>query len=148
MLDSVDKEIINTFQGGFPVTKRPFKEAAEKLGISEDDIIDRIRRLDEEGYLSRFGAIIDANEIGGIATLVAMKVPDDRFDEVAEVVNGKIEVSHNYRRDHAFSMWFVVSVEDEDRVDEVLSEIEDETGLETYNMPKTREFKLEAKFEA
>lgn len=148
MLDQVDKDIINAFQGGFPVAKRPFREAAEEIGIGEEEIIERIRRLDEEGYLSRFGAIIDANEIGGTATLVAMKVPEDRFEEVAEIVNGKIEVSHNYKRDHEFSMWFVVSVEDEDRVEGVLDEIEEETGLRTYNMPKTREFKLEAKFEA
>ena len=92
-------------------------------------------------------AVVNAEEIGGTATLVAMHAPEDRFDEVAETVNAHREVAHNYEREHPhLNMWFVVSVADEAEVERVLADIEAETGQETYNMPKLREFHVGAKF--
>jgi len=134
------------------VTDRPFDPAAAALrdrgvDVTATALRERIAGLDDDGTLSRFGALVNAEEIGGTATLVAMHAPDDRFDEVAEAVNAHREVAHNYERAHPhLNMWFVVSVADEDRVAEVLGEIEAETGQETYNMPKRREFRVEAKF--
>jgi len=151
-LARLDRAIINAFQGGFPVTDRPFDPAAAALrdrgvDVTATALRERIAGLDDDGTLSRFGALVNAEEIGGTATLVAMHAPDDRFDEVAEAVNAHREVAHNYERAHPhLNMWFVVSVADEDRVAEVLGEIEAETGQETYNMPKRREFRVEAKF--
>ena len=151
-LARLDRAILNAFQGGFPVVERPFEPAAAALGdrgvdVTAADLRERVARLDDEGTLSRFGALVNAEEIGGTATLVAMHAPEDRFDEVAEAVNAHREVAHNYERAHPhLNMWFVVSVADEDRVQEVLDEIEAETGQATYNMPKQREFRVEAKF--
>ena len=151
-LARLDRAIINAFQGGFPVVDRPFEPAAAALrdrgvDVTATALRERIAGLDDDGTLSRFGALVNAEEIGGTATLVAMHAPDDRFDEVAEAVNAHREVAHNYERAHPhLNMWFVVSVADEDRVAEVLDEIEAETGQETYNMPKQREFRVEAKF--
>jgi len=151
-LGPVDRAIANAYQGGFPVTERPFGPAAEALrergiDVSEAELVERIERMDEDGTLSRFGALIDAEAIGGMATLVAMHAPEDRFDEVAEQVNDFREVAHNYRREHPhLNMWFVLSVADEGRIPEVLGEIEDATGQETYNLPKQQEFRVEAKF--
>jgi DNA-binding Lrp family transcriptional regulator len=151
-LDSVDRAVVNAFQGGFPVVAEPFDPAAAALrdrgvDVSGEELLERVRRLDEAGTLTRFGALIDAGEIGGTATLVAMCAPEERFDEVAEQVNAHREVAHNYRREHPhLNMWFVVSVSDPDAVDRVLADIEAETGQETYNLPKQREFRVEAKF--
>jgi len=151
-LDATDRAILNAFQGGFPVVAEPYEPAAAALGehgvdVSAADLHERIVRLDDDGVLSRFGALIDAEAIGGTATLVAMHAPEERFDEVVEQVNAHPEVAHNYEREHPhLNVWFVVSVADEERVDEVLSRIEDETGQETYNMPKQREFHVGAKF--
>jgi DNA-binding Lrp family transcriptional regulator len=151
-LARLDRAIINAFQGGFPVVKRPFEPAAAALrdrgvDVTATALRERIASLDDDGTLSRFGALVNAEAIGGTATLVAMHAPDDRFDEVAEAVNAHREVAHNYEREHPhLNMWFVVSVADEERVEEVLDEIEAETGQETYNMPKQREFRVEAKF--
>jgi len=151
-LGPVDRAIANAYQGGFPVTERPFGPAAEALrdrgiDVSEAELVERIERMDEDGILSRFGALINAEAIGGMATLVAMHAPEERFDEVAEQVNDFREVAHNYRREHPhLNMWFVLSVADEDRIPEVLGEIEDATGQETYNLPKQQEFRVEAKF--
>ncbi|PHQ37557.1 heme biosynthesis protein [Halorubrum persicum] len=159
-LTALDRGIINAFQGGFPVIERPFEPAAAALrehgvDVTGPELCERVRELDEEGILSRFGALVNAEEIGGAASLVAMHAPEDRYDEIAETVNGFSAVAHNYEREHPhLNMWFVVSVADHpdpdkdgaDRVDEVLSEIEVATGQETYNLPKVREFHVGAKF--
>jgi DNA-binding Lrp family transcriptional regulator len=151
-LDRVDRAVLNAFQGGFPVCERPFDPAAAALrergiDVTADELLERVRRLDEDGVISRFGALVNAEAIGGTATLVAMHAPPERFDEVAEQVNAHREVAHNYEREHPhLNMWFVVSVADSDEVDRVLGDIEDETGQPTYNMPKEREFHVGAKF--
>ncbi|MFC3477225.1 siroheme decarboxylase subunit beta [Halobacterium litoreum] len=151
-LDDRDRAVLNAFQGGFPVVEHPFEPAAHALRsrgveMTPDDLLDRVRTLDDEGVLTRFGALINAEEIGGSASLVAMHAPEEEFDEIADTVNDHREVAHNYEREHPhLNMWFVVSVADEDRVESVLAEIEDETGQETYNLPKQREFRVEAKF--
>jgi DNA-binding Lrp family transcriptional regulator len=152
VLDERDRAILNAFQGGFPVAERPFEPAARALTergieISAADLLDRIRRLDSAGTLSRFGALINAEAIGGAATLVAMHAPPEHFEEITEQVNAHREVAHNYEREHPhLNMWFVVSVADSGDVERVLADIEDETGQETYNLPKKQEFRVEAKF--
>jgi DNA-binding Lrp family transcriptional regulator len=151
-LDRIDRAVINAYQGGFPVVERPFEPAASALRergieITAEELLDRVQTLDSDGVLTRFGALINAAEIGGAATLVAMHAPEDRFDEVTEQVNAHREVAHNYEREHPhLNMWFVVSVANPDAVDRVLNEIEAETGQQTYNLPKQREFRVEAKF--
>jgi DNA-binding Lrp family transcriptional regulator len=151
-LDRADRAILNAFQGGFPVCERPFEPAAEALrerGIDVDanELLARLQRLDEQGTLSRFGALVNAEKIGGAATLVAMHAPPERFDEVAEQVNSFREVAHNYEREHPhLNMWFVVSVAASEEVERVLGDIEEVTGQPTYNLPKVQEFRVEAKF--
>jgi len=159
-LTALDRAIINAFQGGFPVAERPFDAAAAALAergvdVTGPELCERVRELDEEGILSRFGALVNAEEIGGAASLVAMHAPADRYEEIAETVNEFTAVAHNYEREHPhLNMWFVVSVADHpdpdkdgsDRVEEVLAEIESATGQETYNLPKLREFHVGAKF--
>ncbi|WP_224334569.1 Lrp/AsnC family transcriptional regulator [Haloprofundus halobius] len=165
-LSTLDRAISNAFQGGFPVVERPFDPAAAALrergvDVTAEELLSRVRTLDEEGVLTRFGALVNAENIGGAATLVAMHAPPERFEEVADQVNAHREVAHNYEREHPhLNMWFVVSVADGEsrsdseangvtvntRVDEVLAKIEAETGQETYNLPKLNEFRVEAKF--
>jgi DNA-binding Lrp family transcriptional regulator len=148
MMDATDRRIVNAMQGGFPVCERPYAEAASELGLTEKSLIERLERLLEAGVLSRFGPMYDAQRLGGGLTLAAMAVPEDRFDTVAEVVNGFPEVAHNYRREHALNMWFVVATEWPERVAEVLAEIETATGLEVFDMPKLDEFFIGLRLEA
>lgn len=148
MIDETDRAIINALQGGFPISRQPFADAAAPLGLSEDELIARIKAMRESGVLSRFGPMYNADRFGGHNTLVAMAVPEERFDEVAAVVNSYPEVAHNYARDHALNMWFVVAAESRARVDELLTEVEERTGLPVYDMPKVREFHVGLKFEA
>jgi DNA-binding Lrp family transcriptional regulator len=147
-IDSVDREIINSLQGGFGLGERPYLEAAGRIGISEDELIDRLDKLVSSRALSRFGPMYNAERLGGAVSLCAIAVPEDRFDAVAETVNAHREVAHNYARNHELNMWFVIACDAPDKIQAVIGEIEDETGLKVYDFPKEHEFFIGLRVEA
>ena len=146
-IDDIDRKIINTFQGGFPISPRPYGDAAAMIDIDEQDLINRLARLKETGALSRFGPLYNAERSGGAVTLAAMEVPTERYEDVAALVNARDEVAHNYERTHKLNMWYVLAVEDPEEIDIVNAAIEAETGIKVLNMPKLEEFFLELKLE-
>jgi DNA-binding Lrp family transcriptional regulator len=146
-LDPAERAVINALQGGFPLTRRPFRDSGVALGLSEDGMLTAVGRLVESGRLSRFGPLWNAEGLGGEVCLCAMAVPAAHFDTVAEQVNAHPEVAHNYERSHALNMWFVLSAECPQRIAEVIAEIEAETGLRVLPMPKTHEFFVEFRLE-
>ncbi|WP_139557822.1 Lrp/AsnC family transcriptional regulator [Methylotetracoccus oryzae] len=139
-MTETERVVINGLQGGFPICERPFLEAAEKLGLGEEELIGVIEGLLDQGLLSRFGPLYHAERLGGALSLAAMKVPEAEFDAIAERVNAFPEVAHNYARDHALNMWFVLATETVERHRAVLREIEAATGLNVYDMPKITEY--------
>jgi siroheme decarboxylase len=147
MMDAVDRAIVNGLQGGFPLSERPYAEAAARLGIGERELIARLERMLAEGLLSRFGPMYHAERLGGALTLAAMRVPADELEAVAGQVNAFPEVAHNYARDHALNLWFVLATERPERIEEVIGEIEARTGHKVYNMPKVEEFYVGLRFE-
>src|SRR5205809_1729955 len=110
-MDELDRRIINTLQGDFPVCERPFRAAAERLDTTEDELIARVDRLLADGSLTRFGPLFQVERMGGALTLAAMQVPAKRVDEVAATVNARPEVAHNYEREHSLNLWFVLATE-------------------------------------
>ena len=146
-LHILDKIIINNLQGGFPLCEHPWEILSKQLDIPVDEIIIRIERLQAEGYISRFGPLYNAEKLGGGLTLAAMKVPHNRFDEVTACVNAFDEVAHNYQREHILNMWFVIATEKPEQIKKIIKQIENETGLLVYNMPKKEEYFLELKLE-
>ncbi len=141
-IDDRARAFINRFQGGFPLAERPFSIVAADIGLSEVALIQLVGRLLEEGLLSRFGPLYDAEAMGGGLTLAALSVPDSVFDAVAEQVNALPEVAHNYRRDHRLNMWFVVASSRPDGVARTLRRIQYETGFPVYDFPRRRAFYL------
>ena len=139
-LTPTDRLIVNRLQGGFPLAERPYREAAAALGLSEDVLLTRLKALLEAGAISRFGPLWNSEEMGGAVCLAAMAVPTDRFEATAEIVNRHPEVAHNYERDHALNMWFVLSSLDGADVAGTARAIEGETGLKVWLMPKEHEF--------
>jgi DNA-binding Lrp family transcriptional regulator len=146
-MDTLDRQIINELQGGFPICEQPYAMVASTLGTTEDVLIARLDRLLSDGLLSRFGPMYHAERLGGGLTLAAIAVPEHRFDDVAEMVNAHPEVAHNYARDHELNMWFVLATETPDRINEVIHDIEFETGLDVVNMPKQEEFFIGLRFD-
>lgn len=139
-MDELDRRVVNQLQGGFPVSERPFREAAERLGTTESELITRLRCMLDDGLLTRFGPMFHAENMGGAVSLCAMKVPLARFDEVAAQVNAFPQVAHNYQRDHEMNMWFVLATETADQLTVTLHDIEQLTGIPVFNLPKQEEF--------
>ena len=147
-LDAIDRSIINNLQGGFPLSDRPYADAADSLGIGEDELLDRLQRLLQDNVLTRFGPLFNAEMMGGEFVLAALHAPEARYDEITRLVNEFPEVAHNYRREHQLNMWFVVAVDQEERAQTVLDEIASCTGCRVYAMPKLKEYFVGLRFEA
>ena len=139
-MDALDRRIINELQGGFPVCEYPFRELAERLGSTESELITRLGCMLEDGLLTRFGPMFHAENMGGALSLCAMQVPPEQFEAVAAQVNALPEVAHNYQRDHAMNMWFVLATETPQALEATLTHIETKTGLRVFNLPKQEEF--------
>ena len=146
-MDEFDSAIVNCLQGGFPLVERPFAVVAAELGLAEEDLITRVRKLLEEGVLSRFGPMYQVERMGGAFSLAALRVPREDFDRVAEIVNALPEVAHNYERAHDYNMWFVLAAEKPEGIARAIARIERETGLPVLNLPKLREYFVELKLE-
>lgn len=146
--DAVDRRIINALQGGFPLCDEPYRAVAESLGIDEATLILRLRRMLDARVLTRFGPMFQIEAIGGAFVLAALAVPEQRFDEVTAQVNALPEVAHNYRREHALNMWFVLATESVDGIEQAIATIEQRTGLTVHAFPKEREFFVEMKLAA
>ena len=150
-IDAVDAALIDEYQSGFPVEPRPFervaREVAAEAGVDVDagELLDRVRDLRERGVFRRFGAVLNPPVIGS-STLAAVRAPEDRFDEVAEVINGYRQVNHNYRRDHEWNQWFVVTAGSRERRDAILAEIEERTGCEVLNLPMLTDYYIDLEF--
>lgn len=147
-MDELDKKIINHLQTGFPICESPYQQVADELGINEDLLLERLQALLDSGVLSRFAPLYHAEQMGGALTLAAVKAPVESFDEVAKIINAFPEVAHNYAREHELNMWFVIATEQPERLQQVIVEIEIQTGLQVYNMPKINEYFVGLKLEA
>ena len=147
-MDEIDKTIINVLQKGFPICESPYKQVAEQLGIDEATLLARLKKLLDEGILSRFGPMYHAQQMGGALTLATLKVPEERFDEVTQIVNAHPEVAHNYARNHPLNMWFVLATQRPEQVQTVIQSIENQTGLRVLNMPKISEYYVGLQLEA
>ncbi len=146
-LDPIDRAILNRLQDDLPVSERPYAAVAAELGLEEAELLTRLESLLARRVLTRFGPLYDAERLGGAFSLVAMAVPDARFDEVAELVNAYPQVAHNYRREHELNMWFVLATERPEEIARLNAEIATRTGLPVYDMPKEAAYHLRLKLE-
>jgi len=147
-LDAVDRQIIDKLQGDFPLCERPYAAAAEQLGIDEEELLARLQRLLDDKVLTRFGPMVQIERMGGAFVLAALAVPEARYDEVTALVNELPQVAHNYRREHALNMWFVLATETPAGIAEAIAKIERDTRLPVFAFPKEREYFVEMKLAA
>ena len=146
--DEMDRAIINKMQGDFPLLDEPYRAVADSLGISESELLGRLQGMLDKRILTRFGPMFQVERMGGAFVLAAMTVPEERFDEVATQVNSLAEVAHNYRREHAMNMWFVLATETRAGIAEVIARLEAMTALPVFAFPKEREYFVEMKLHA
>jgi DNA-binding Lrp family transcriptional regulator len=147
-LDATDKMIINRIQSDFPIDTRPFRVIANELGLEEELVINRVKAMREQGLIRRVGGNFVPHKVGFVSTLCAAKVPENKIDEFATVVNRYTGVTHNYVRDNEFNVWFTFIAESREEISDNLALISKQTGIETIlNLPATRVFKIRAKFD-
>lgn len=143
--DALDRALLDRFQRGFPLDPRPFAAIGHSLGIAEAEVIARLGRLRAAGMVDRVGAVI-APRRAGASTLAAMRVPAERLDAVAAIVSRHPAVNHNYAREHAFNLWFVVAAADAGAVRAVLDDIARESGITPMELPLVEAFHIDLGF--
>ena len=86
-MDDIDRNILNRIQSDFPLSPRPFAVIAHELDLDEADVIERVANLKATGIIRRIGGNFVPEKLGFVSTLCAAKVPTDRIDDFARVVN-------------------------------------------------------------
>ncbi|MBF0496705.1 MAG: AsnC family transcriptional regulator [Deltaproteobacteria bacterium] len=146
-MDQVDRDILNLIQSGFPITARPYQVLGDELGLPEQEVIDRVKRMKECRIIRRIGANFQSSKMGFTSTLCAAKVPEEAMDQFVAVVNAYPGVTHNYRRDHQYNVWFTFIAESMDLIDQYLEEIKQKTGVtQICNLPAKKLFKIKVDF--
>ena len=147
-MDQKDKHILNQIQSSFPVTSRPYREIANRLDLSEDEVFDRIKRLKNQGIIRRIGGNFHSGRLDFTSTLCAAKVPDKKIDHFVEVVNRYPGVTHNYLRNNEYNIWFTFIAQDMSYIEDALKAISEETGIrEILNLPAEKMYKIKVDFE-
>ena len=144
-LDPLSRRLIERFQHGMPLCAEPYRAMAEVLECSEDEVLACLARLEQDGGLSRIGPVFEHSRAGA-STLVALAVPAERLEQIAARISRYPEVNHNYLREHAYNLWFVLTGPDRAHLDRVLGEIEADTGLAPLDLPMQRAYRIDLGF--
>ena len=145
-LDDIDRQLINLIQLHFPLSAHPFEELAQTVGTDEAVVLAKLIRLKEAGIIRRIGPIINTRGIGGTNTLAAVRVPAEDIDKAAAVINKYAEVSHNYLRNEDYNIWFTVSAPTQERLDQILNEIQTTLDCPLLNLPTVNQYKIQVNF--
>lgn len=148
-MDEIDKKLLNILQKEFPLTERPFLEVAQKCGLEEEEVINRVQKLKEAGIIRRIGAIFDGAKLGRASTLCGVKVPQEELESFIKAVNANPGVTHCYKRDNEYNVWFTLNAEDEQDIDNILAQLKTETGIDDnfLSMKAVKTFKINATFD-
>lgn len=147
-LNELDKELLNILQTDFPLDSEPFKELAEQLNTSEEEILERTKAMKDSGLIRQLSAIFDTKSLGYKSSLVAMKIPEAEIDAKAAIINEHPGVSHNYKRDHEYNLWFTIAVPPGETIEEHVNTLAEKVSAEdTLILPTIKMFKIGVKFD-
>jgi DNA-binding Lrp family transcriptional regulator len=139
--------IVRAVQGSVPFVHEPFARIAEEVGLPRSEVLGLIRQWSEDGKLREISAILEGSALGYESALVAGEVPEERLDEVVEIVNGHPTVTHNYLRDHAYNLWFTIAVPVEMGLDATVEILGRLTGVRLHSLRRTATFKIGVNFD-
>ncbi len=139
------KRLLDDFQRDFPLSPTPYQDIAERLGVTEAEVIGALSDLQDRRFVSRIGAVIPPNQIG-VSTLAAMAVPEAQLPTIAEFINGFPEVNHNYEREHRLNLWFVAVASDAEHLQAVIARIERHTNFAVLQLPLLDDFFIDLGF--
>jgi DNA-binding Lrp family transcriptional regulator len=145
--NEIDMKILAAIQDDFPISKRPFSDIANNLGVSEDEVIVMIKKLRESGMIRKMGAVINPKKMGYVSILAAISVSEDKIDSVAEIINEYPGVTHNYLREGDPNIWFTLTEPDTETLEFNLKNIEERIGIGIMRMPMTKKYKIGVKLD-
>jgi siroheme decarboxylase len=147
-MDEIDKKILNILQKEFPLARQPFLTVGQRCGISEEETIRRVRKMKEDGIIRRIGAVFEGAKLGRVSALCAARVLEEKIDNFVDVVNANKNVTHNYRRDNEYNIWFTVNAATQEDLKAFLKDVKKKTGVEDIlEMRAVRTFKINATFD-
>lgn len=146
MNTSLENRLLNDYQHDFPLLAAPFEAIAHELGVSESEVLLTLTRMQQQGVVSRVGAVFRPRSIGA-STLAALAVPEDHLEEIAAMVSSYAEVNHNYQREHHYNLWFVVTAPDEVALQRVLKEIEERSACRVLVLPLVEDYHIDLGFD-
>jgi DNA-binding Lrp family transcriptional regulator len=138
---STEFALIDRWQHDFPLVEQPFEIVGRSAALDEQETIRVFRRMREHDLISRIGAVVRPNTVGA-STLAALQVPPDRIEQVAGIVSREPLVTHNYEREHALNLWFVIAGGNAQAIAATIGSIEAQTGLSTIELPMLRAYHL------
>lgn len=142
---ALEQRLLNDFQHDLPLSATPYTDIAEQLGVSENEVLNTVRKLQHDGVISRVGPVFSPNRIG-VSTLAAMSIPAQQLECVARIISAFPEVNHNYERDHEFNLWFVVTASSEEHLEIVLHEIEQHAEYPLMSLPMLEDYFIDLGF--
>ncbi|HTY21586.1 MAG TPA: Lrp/AsnC family transcriptional regulator [Desulfomonilaceae bacterium] len=145
-MDQRDRELLNEIQAGFPVEPHPYRVLGQRISMDEEEVLVRIARLKKEGIIRRLGASVDSRQIGFVSTLLAAKVPKEKFEFVVKTINACPGVTHNYERRHEYNVWFTLIAPSAEEKERIIRQLMQETGVEILELPAKRIFKIRVDF--
>lgn len=145
-MDVYDRKILDIIQSKYPITERPYAEVGAQLGLTEAEVLARVRALKQKGVIRRIGANFQSNKLGWHATLCSARVPEGQVESFVAEVNRHPGVTHNYLRQHSYNIWFTCVGPSKEAVRETLAEITRTTGIAVLNLPTEKLFKIKVDF--
>ena len=148
-MDELDYRILNAIQTDFPLSERPYEAISDELKIPCEQLLARLRTLIDDGIIRRFGASLDSRKFGFSSTLAAISVENDIVEQASEIIEAYAEITHSYLRDNHFNIWFTIIASNNERIENIIEEIQSALSLESsqiLNLPVKRLFKLNACF--
>jgi siroheme decarboxylase len=142
-LEGTAAAIVDRLQLHMPLEPRPFRTIGKELGLAEADVLEQVRELKERRLIRQMSAIFDAGALGYQSSLVAARYEPDHLEAAAEVISSYPGVSHNYRREHEFNLWYTVAVPGDRSLDTTVGALHQLSGAgSTRLLPTLRRFKL------
>lgn len=150
VLSQLDRRIISCLQQGIPLVKEPYQLIAQRVGISQEELLDRMRQYDEQKLIRRVAVVLDHNKIGLKANaLVCWQATEEEIDKAGQIMASFPQVTHCYLRatnnDWSYNLFTMIHSQTKNECERIIKEIADKTGLHNYKRLYTRrEFKKAA----
>jgi len=142
-MDKIDVRIVNLIQSGFPLVKEPYREMAERIGIPERDLINRIKNLKKKRIIRRIGGVLNSERLGYPGVLVAARVPVPGRERLARMVQKYPGVTHCYERKGEFNFWFTLQAKSRRNLETILKRLEKDSGIKFVCLPSRKRFKID-----